>query len=93
MALLEGIGAQVTAMSMERISLEDVFISFTGRHLREEGGGAAPRLDPMCLRRWEGKRGGRHEESWAIMRRDLIKLSKTPALIIDQYRDAGAVSC
>jgi ABC-2 type transport system ATP-binding protein len=46
-ALLEGIGVQVSAMSMERISLEDVFISFTGRHLREEGGGAAARLDPM----------------------------------------------
>jgi ABC-2 type transport system ATP-binding protein len=45
---LEGVGAKINAMSIERISLEDVFIRFTGRGLREEGGGpAAPIRDPM----------------------------------------------
>jgi len=33
---LEAIGAGVKAMRIDRISLEDVFISFTGRHLRED---------------------------------------------------------
>jgi ABC-2 type transport system ATP-binding protein len=45
---LEASGAKIKAMSIERISLEDVFISFTGRGLREEGGGpAAPIRDPL----------------------------------------------
>jgi ABC-2 type transport system ATP-binding protein len=46
--LLEGAGAKIRAMSIERISLEDVFISFTGRRLREEPGGpSAPIRDPL----------------------------------------------
>ncbi len=45
---LEAVGAKLNAMSIERISLEDVFISFTGRRLREEGGGPpAPIRDPL----------------------------------------------
>jgi ABC-2 type transport system ATP-binding protein len=45
---LEGAGVKINAMSIERISLEDVFIQFTGRNLREEAGGsAAPIRDPM----------------------------------------------
>jgi ABC-2 type transport system ATP-binding protein len=45
---LEGTGAKIHAMSIEQISLEDVFISFTGRRLREEGSGqAAPIRDPL----------------------------------------------
>ncbi len=45
---LEGAGAKIHSMSIERISLEDVFISFTGRRLRDEGGGpAAPIRDPF----------------------------------------------
>ncbi len=45
---LEGAGAKIRAMSIERISLEDVFISFTGRRLREEAGGPpAPVRDPL----------------------------------------------
>ena len=44
---LETIGVKINSMSIERISLEDVFISFTGRGLREEGGAAAPIRDPM----------------------------------------------
>jgi len=45
---LEAAGAKLNAMSIERISLEDVFISFTGRRLREEGGGPpAPIRDPL----------------------------------------------
>ena len=45
---LESAGVKINSMSIERISLEDVFISFTGRGLREEGSGAAaPIRDPM----------------------------------------------
>jgi ABC-2 type transport system ATP-binding protein len=45
---LEAVGAKIRAMSIERISLEDVFISFTGRRLREEAGGPpAPIRDPL----------------------------------------------
>jgi ABC-2 type transport system ATP-binding protein len=45
---IEQAGAKIQAMSIEQISLEDVFISFTGRRLREEGGGgAAPIRDPL----------------------------------------------
>jgi ABC-2 type transport system ATP-binding protein len=44
---LEAIEAKVASMSIERISLEDVFITFTGRRLRDEGGAPAPRRDPM----------------------------------------------
>jgi ABC-2 type transport system ATP-binding protein len=45
---LEAVGAKIGAMSIERISLEDVFISFTGRRLREEAGGpTAPIRDPL----------------------------------------------
>jgi len=45
---LEQAGAKIQAMSIEQISLEDVFISFTGHRLREEGGGrAAPLPDPL----------------------------------------------
>lgn len=45
---IERAGADILAMSIEQISLEDVFISFTGRRLREEGGGrAAPIRDPL----------------------------------------------
>ncbi len=35
-------GVEVTSASMSRITLEDVFIRFTGRSLRDEGGGRAP---------------------------------------------------
>jgi ABC-2 type transport system ATP-binding protein len=41
---LEGAGATIRAMSIERISLEDVFISFTRRRLHEEGGAPAPTI-------------------------------------------------
>ncbi|HKD66272.1 MAG TPA: ATP-binding cassette domain-containing protein [Candidatus Binataceae bacterium] len=45
---LESVDAKINSMSIERISLEDVFIRFTGRRLREEGGGpAAPIRDPL----------------------------------------------
>jgi ABC-2 type transport system ATP-binding protein len=45
---IEQAGAKLRAMSIEQISLEDVFISFTGRHLREEAGGQpAPQRDPF----------------------------------------------
>ncbi len=45
---LESAGAAIRSVSIERVSLEDVFISFTGRHLREEPGGpAAPIRDPL----------------------------------------------
>jgi ABC-2 type transport system ATP-binding protein len=45
---VEQAGARIQAMSIEQISLEDVFISFTGRRLREEGRGqAAPIRDPL----------------------------------------------
>jgi ABC-2 type transport system ATP-binding protein len=45
---LESAAVKITSMSIERISLEDVFISFTGHGLREEGGGpAAPIRDPL----------------------------------------------
>jgi ABC-2 type transport system ATP-binding protein len=45
---LEKGGAKINSMSIERISLEDVFISFTGRGLREEGAGpAGPIRDPL----------------------------------------------
>jgi ABC-2 type transport system ATP-binding protein len=45
---LEAVGAKIRAMSIERISLEDVFISFTGRRLREDTSGApAPIRDPL----------------------------------------------
>jgi ABC-2 type transport system ATP-binding protein len=45
---LETTGARLKAMSIERITLEDVFISFTGRRLREEGGGPpSPIRDPL----------------------------------------------
>jgi ABC-2 type transport system ATP-binding protein len=53
---LEGAGVKITAMSIERTSLEDVFIQFTGRGLREEAGGpAAPVRDPMFAA-MQGKR-------------------------------------
>jgi ABC-2 type transport system ATP-binding protein len=45
---LEVAGVKINAISAERISLEDVFIQFTGRGLREEAvGPAAPIRDPM----------------------------------------------
>jgi len=45
---LEQAGAKIQAMSIEQISLEDVFLSFTGRHLREESTSrAAPLPDPL----------------------------------------------
>jgi ABC-2 type transport system ATP-binding protein len=44
---IEKAGARIHAMSIEQISLEDVFISFTGRRLREEGSHAAPSPDPL----------------------------------------------
>jgi ABC-2 type transport system ATP-binding protein len=45
---IERVGAKIRALSIERISLEDVFISFTGRRLREDGGGPAVQIrDPM----------------------------------------------
>jgi ABC-2 type transport system ATP-binding protein len=45
---IEKVGARIQTMSIEQISLEDVFISFTGRRLREESGGrAAPMRDPL----------------------------------------------
>jgi ABC-2 type transport system ATP-binding protein len=48
MERVEQAGAKIQAMSIEQISLEDVFISFTGRRLRDEGGGrAAPLPDPL----------------------------------------------
>ena len=71
-------GAQVSAISMERISLEDVFIRFTGRRLRDEP--AAARLLQLELRircRRDLRRAIAEvlmKKSWAIMRRDLIKL-------------------
>ena len=44
----EEAGVKITAMAIERISLEDVFIRLTGRQLREEtGGAAAPIRDPL----------------------------------------------
>jgi hypothetical protein len=40
---VESAGARITSIRLERISLEDVFIRFTGRRLRDEparkGGG------------------------------------------------------
>jgi ABC-2 type transport system ATP-binding protein len=45
---LEAAGAKLDSMSIERISLEDVFISFTGRRLREEGAGPPAAIrDPL----------------------------------------------
>jgi ABC-2 type transport system ATP-binding protein len=45
---VEQAGASIHAMSIEQISLEDVFINVTGRRLREEGGGPpAPPRDPL----------------------------------------------
>ncbi|MBV8774387.1 MAG: DUF4162 domain-containing protein [Deltaproteobacteria bacterium] len=44
---LEIAGVKIRTMRIEQISLEDVFISFTGRHLREERGRAAPPRDPL----------------------------------------------
>jgi ABC-2 type transport system ATP-binding protein len=45
---LEKAGSRIQALSIEQTSLEDVFISFTGRRLREEGGArAAPSRDPL----------------------------------------------
>ncbi len=45
---VERASAKIQALSIEQISLEDVFMSFTGRRLREEGGGrATPPRDPM----------------------------------------------
>jgi ABC-2 type transport system ATP-binding protein len=45
---IELVGGKIQAMSIEQISLEDVFIRFTGRRLREEGGGpATPLRDPL----------------------------------------------
>jgi ABC-2 type transport system ATP-binding protein len=45
---LEAVGAKIRAMSIERISLEDVFISFTGRRLREDAGGPPASIrDPL----------------------------------------------
>jgi ABC-2 type transport system ATP-binding protein len=44
---VERAGAKIQAMGIEQISLEDVFISFTGRRLREEGGSGAPLRDPL----------------------------------------------
>lgn len=46
---LETAGVKIRAMGIEQISLEDVFISFTGRHLREERGRAAPMRDPLFV--------------------------------------------
>jgi ABC-2 type transport system ATP-binding protein len=43
----ERAGAKIHAMSIEQISLEDVFISFTGRRLREESGRREPLRDPL----------------------------------------------
>jgi ABC-2 type transport system ATP-binding protein len=45
---IEQAGTKIHTMSIEQISLEDVFINFTGRRLREEGGShAAPFRDPL----------------------------------------------
>jgi ABC-2 type transport system ATP-binding protein len=45
---LEAVGAKIRAMSIERISLEDVFIRLTGRRLREDASGPpAPIRDPL----------------------------------------------
>jgi ABC-2 type transport system ATP-binding protein len=45
---MEQAGGKILAMSIEQISLEDVFMRFTGRRLREEGGSrAAPLRDPL----------------------------------------------
>jgi len=44
---IEKAGARIHAMSIEQISLEDVFIRLTGRFLREEGSHAAPSPDPL----------------------------------------------
>ena len=45
---LEGAGVKIRAMGIEQISLEDVFISFTGRQLREGGAGHAAAIrDPL----------------------------------------------
>lgn len=43
----EHAGARIHAMSIEQISLEDVFISFTGRRLRDESGNQAALRDPL----------------------------------------------
>jgi ABC-2 type transport system ATP-binding protein len=44
---LELAGVKIRAIGIEQISLEDVFISFTGRQLREGQGRAAPLRDPL----------------------------------------------
>jgi ABC-2 type transport system ATP-binding protein len=47
--VVHGRGGDVVAASMSRVTLEEVFIHFTGRSLRDEAGGG-PRLAPIARR-------------------------------------------
>lgn len=51
MAAIHDFGAAVTSLSLKRPTLEDVFLHYTGRELREEGGGEGFRRTARALRR------------------------------------------
>lgn len=50
-AALNDFGAAVNSLSLKRPTLEDVFLHYTGRELREEGGGESFRRTARALRR------------------------------------------
>lgn len=51
MTILNSRGATVESLSLKRPTLEDVFLHYTGRELREEGGGEAFHRTARALRR------------------------------------------
>ena len=73
LVLLGQHGITVTSASLSRVTLEDTFIYFTGRSLREEAPVHGPALLPE-----EALMG----KLWAVMQRDLLRMMRNPITLL-----------